>query len=115
MSDVKLGKLIEGIGKRDAIHVAVAPVTAGEDLNPGDHVEVRGSGAAYKGDHGLGDLVGVVDPFLKQAVKKGERFWLCLYQFSTTGMRHAWSHPKFEDDDYELPDENQLWCDRECR
>lgn len=113
MNDVKLGKLIEGVARRDAIHVAVAPVMAGEELNPGDHVELLGSGAAYKGDSDS-TLIGVVDPFLKQPVKKGERFWLCLYQFSTTGMRHAWSHPKFEDEDDEPPDEHQLWCDRSC-
>ena len=40
MSDV-LGKLIEGRGERDAIHIAIVPVCAGENLNPGTHLESR--------------------------------------------------------------------------
>ena len=35
--DVKLGSLIDGPAQRDAIHIAVAPVVAGEPLLPGQH------------------------------------------------------------------------------
>ena len=35
----RLGELIEdGDRRRDAIHIAVAPVTAAEKLKPGEHV-----------------------------------------------------------------------------
>jgi hypothetical protein len=39
--------------------------------------------------------VGVVDPFLFELVKPGDRFWLLLNPGSITGLRHDWSHPDF--------------------
>ena len=40
MSDVGVGKPIGSDQQRDAIHVAIAPVIAGERLAPGQHVGV---------------------------------------------------------------------------
>jgi hypothetical protein len=96
----KLGELItDGDRRRDAIHIAVAPVTAavtaGEDLGPGWHV-----GFIRTGDTetvGPSDQpIGLVDPFLQQPVRKGERFWLFLYPNTITGLRHVWTHPVFQ-------------------
>lgn len=94
MSDnVKLGALIVGKDPgRDAVHVAVAPVWAAETLRPGDHVGLTSqTEAAMQGTY----PIGIVDPFLKRVVHKGERFWLFLYPGSITSLRHQWSHPAF--------------------
>ena len=91
MSETILGKLIEGEASRDAIHVACAPVIAAHALAPGAHVGLLSDGRAGAGVA----LIGIVDPFLNQKVMEGERFWLCLYQKTVTGMRHEWQHPSF--------------------
>jgi hypothetical protein len=90
----KIGKLLEPGEQRDAIHVAVLPVVAGQQLEPGDHVHVKvGSGAfAFKG----GDTVGIVDPYLTKEVEIGERCFVFLYPNTVTDMRHHWAHPALE-------------------
>lgn len=91
-SKLGLGKIITTEQFRDAIHVAVAPVTAGESLSPGEHVALDEDGEARSIDN----PIGVVDPFLLKKVKAGERFWLFLYPGSITSLRHEWSHPAFD-------------------
>jgi hypothetical protein len=88
-----LGELCpEGAG-RDAVHVAVLPIEAGEELGPGDKVRVM-DGCAYGWSSGEG-LVGVVDPYLDQIVRGGQRFYLFLLPRTITGLRHVWEHPDF--------------------
>jgi hypothetical protein len=82
-----LGTIITENAFRDAIHVAITPIEAPCDLNPGEHVDPFGW---PQGNH-----VGIVDPFLTEPVKKGQKFWLCLYQNSVTSLRHVWTHPAF--------------------
>lgn len=92
----QLGALIEdGDRRRDAIHIAVAPVTAAEKLKPGQHVGLI--------DEDSRELVGpcdcnigIVDPFLRMDVECGQRFWLFLLPNTVTGMRHVWTHPAFQ-------------------
>jgi hypothetical protein len=91
-----LGRLIDdGERRRDAVHVAIAPVTASEALAPGQHV-----GFVREGDLELvgpaAEPLGVVDPFLREPVPKGQRFWLLLYPDTITGLRHVWTHPAFQ-------------------
>ena len=90
-----LGKLIvDGERRRDAVHVAVAPVTAVERLAPGAHVGFVSANDRER----VGTSrtpIGVVDPFLQEEVQPGERFWLFLYPNSVTSLRHVWTHPAF--------------------
>lgn len=91
----QLGQLIEdGDRRRDAIHIAVAPVTAAEGLAPGRHVGFVQDGNVEL--VGASDRpVGIVDPFLADAVEPGQRFWLFLYPGTITALRHVWTHPVF--------------------
>lgn len=93
MSDIILGQLITGPAERDAIHIAVAPVVAGCKLSPGEEVGFLEDGTAGA----VEKPVGIVDPFLKSMVNKGEKFYLVLFQNTVTGMRHHWLHPAFAD------------------
>lgn len=94
MNEVKLGELITNDRHRDAIHVAVAPVVAGEDLFPGDRVRVEND-IAHKPVSPLAPI-GIVDPFLNAKVKEGQRFWVCLLPGTITSLRHEWTHPQFQ-------------------
>lgn len=96
MSDtLKLGYLVspENENKRDATHIAVAAVEAGENLTPGTHVGFLADGKTGK----KGKNIGIVDPFLRVNVKRGDKFWLYLYPGSITSLEHKWTHPAFSD------------------
>lgn len=96
---IPLGKLARPEAKRDAIHVAIIPVIADHDIMPGvpcglivtePDKPLRASMTA--------DSIGIVDPFYPKRIKQGERFYLCLYPNTVTGMRHCWSHPAFDEE-----------------
>lgn len=95
MSATNFGELLLPGEQPDAIHIAVAPVVAGGLLNPGQHVGFLEEGntelvGAWR------NPIGIVDPYLRQQVKPGQRFWLFLYPNTVTGLRHEWTHPAFE-------------------
>lgn len=92
--DIGIGKIIEQERHRDAIHVAVAPVEAGADLKPGEWVGLV-KGKAFHAFNGLVEPLGVVDPFLRNIVLPGQRFYLFLIPGSITSLRHEWEHPAF--------------------
>ncbi len=86
-----IGKILDGTAQKDAIHIAVAPVFADTNLMPGQHV-----GVVENERMGLSDRpIGIVDPFLKDSVQKGQQFFLFLYPNTITGLRHEWTHPLF--------------------
>lgn len=85
-----LGKIIKTEQQRDAVHIAVVPIEAGVSLEPGRPIKVVG-GKAFDALHG--EHIGVVDPFLGETVRKGEKFWLFLNPGSITSLRHVWTHP----------------------
>jgi hypothetical protein len=86
-----LGSILTGSEKRDAIHLGVEPVIAGERLRAGEDVGIADGKAYRKGvKH-----IGIVDPFLKEFVDPGERFWLVVYPRQITSLRHVWEHPDF--------------------
>ena len=105
MDNLKIGQLITGEQHRDAIHVAVAPMVAGELVGPGWRVGIvdgkafreQGPNETRKGDKTI-EAVGIVDPYLDTGhVRMGQRFWLFLFPGSVTSLRHEWTHPAFVD------------------
>jgi len=89
-----VGKLCGAGAVRDAIHFAVAPIMAsrvGDELKPGTHVGLTSSGEATPWQR----HIGIVDPFLRDAVQPGQTFWLFMYPNTITGLRHHWDHPSF--------------------
>lgn len=109
-----LGTIIDDKQKRDAIHLAVEPIVAGEVLRPGNHIKID-KGVAYR--IATGEGLSIVDPFLGGTVKKGERFWLILYPRTINSLRHVWSHPSFPDEvGTEAPDKSasEAWLRKFC-
>lgn len=82
--------------KRDAIHLAVEPVTAAEALKPGQHIVVDPAGNAYGVPPGHG--LGIVDPFITGDILPGAKFWFVMYPRQVHSLRHVWSHPAFVDE-----------------
>lgn len=99
MSDtLKLGQIIEPgrAAERDAIHVAVAPVIAGQNLRPRDKLMfAKGQENTVMGAAPHQKSFGIVDPFLEGFVRKGDRFWAWLTPGTITSLRHDWTHPEF--------------------
>lgn len=96
MSDLRLGKLISETDGRDAAHVAVAPVIAGERLVPGSHVGFLSEFDFERVGVRCRETIGVVDPFLTEIVEIGQRCYMLMYPQTVTVLRHAWEHPAFE-------------------
>lgn len=99
MSELGIGKLIYSEQGRDAIHVAIVPMLAVRELQPGQHL-----------------ANGIVDPFLKEPVKPGERYWLFLYPNTVTTLRHVWAHQAFPDEPAPAPkarSEADVWAGME--
>lgn len=112
MSHPDLGKLIEGPADRDAIHIAVAPVIATEELEPGDEIGFVGASNEQVGY--VLKPIGIVDPFLKGQVYTGQRFWMFMFPQTTTGLRHEWSHPAFTEQ-RTTPDERKVEAEEYLR
>lgn len=100
MSDAQvwLGKLAPKDAERDATHVAVVPMIAAEELAPGEHVGLVDDKDKSAAGTDTQQLIGIVDPFLVAKVKIGQRFYLCLYPRSVTGLRHQYAHPVLDGD-----------------
>lgn len=90
-----LGTIITEKEKRDAIHLAVEPVIAGQILGPGEHIGIM-DGKAYGSKPGL-KLIGIVDPFIMTGLEEGDRFWMVIYPRKINSLRHVWSHPDLPD------------------
>jgi len=89
----KLGQTPDSTAARDAIHIAITPVTSAERLFPGQHVGLipgTSDRVTTAAPH-----IGIVDPYLTAPVQPGQRFYLCLYPQTVTSLRHEWTHPAF--------------------
>jgi hypothetical protein len=111
MTEPRLGEFIEGsLPERDAVHVAIIPLIAGERLYPGQLFRLAYSQPTIA-LRGSSNSVGVVDPFLRAddvAIEKGVQFWGLLFPGTVTGMRHHWQHPAF-DTPSEPMNSSELW------
>lgn len=82
-----MGTILTDEEGRDAVHIAVIAVVAQQRLYPGQNIDKNGSTD--------GELIGIVDPFLKERISIGQKFWLFLYPRTITSLRHVWEHPAF--------------------
>jgi hypothetical protein len=95
VADIKVGMILDETSKRDAIHIAIAPVVAAHILVPGERV---GFVSREEGTVGrIPPTIGIVDPFLTEAVMPGQRFFVFLQPQTITSLRHEWTHPAFDD------------------
>ena len=108
--DIGLGRLIEEPRGRDAVHIAVVPITAGEDLLPNDRIYVDG-GYGYSVEGTAQDVHGIVDPFLSGRIKRGDTFYMCMFPGSITSLRHEWTHPALDS----LPEETDSIYTRKAK
>ena len=98
MNEVVLGRPIAGRGQRDAIHIAVSPVVAATDLSPGQPVGFVDAGNTELVGRlvaGVNRQIGIIDPFLLETVKAGQRCYMLLNPGTITSLRHEWRHPAF--------------------
>jgi hypothetical protein len=98
--------------QRDAIHVAIIPVVAGENLDPGDKVVVT-EGKAYREK---GDYDGVVNPFYIGTTHSGRLFWLMLKPNTVRDMKHHWVSDKFPIEKNDVtPEDSKVWLETYCK
>lgn len=103
---LNIGQIITGQGQqRDAIHVAVVPMTVGATrygyLYRSERVKLqRGSiDKIVRFDDENDDeskCIGIIDPYLGDdaGVREGETVWVFLKPGTITSLRHDWTHPQ---------------------
>lgn len=94
--DVLVGQLLTGEVFRDAIHIAIAPVSCKLKLRPGQKIELV-AGSMTEVIPAVDDIgIGIVDPFLGTIVPAESKFYMFLYPRTITSLRHEWTHPAFK-------------------
>jgi len=71
-----LGTIPPDDAHHDVIRLFAEPMTAGQDLWPGQPVVVK-EGVAFSANDDA-PVVSVADPFLRETIKEGDRFW-CVF------------------------------------
>lgn len=94
-----MGKILEKDMSRDAVHIAVVPVLANEQMHPGEHIGLLPNG--YASTHPSVNKIGIVDPYLRDMVRQDQRFFMMLYPGSITSLKHQWTHPAFPELNYD--------------
>jgi hypothetical protein len=107
-----ISQLIKGKAERDAIHIAIAPVTAACDLNPGQDIGFIAHGNIDLVGINPTKSIGIVSPFLKKPVKRGQKFFMLLYPNTITSLRHDWTHPDFVQGTDSAKVSSQLWVNK---
>lgn len=99
-----VGKKLPEYVERDAIHIAVLPVVLGPPVLDiylsGDPVRFIGDSTILvtQCDEHDSNSIGIIDPFIKEPPKEGDRVFVFMYPGTITGLRHQWSHPMVNDD-----------------
>jgi hypothetical protein len=93
---IEIGKLLEKSDiRRDAIHIAVIPVTIGYPMEPGTKVfYVKSTGEVFPNADEDQKAIGIIDPYLSKPLEVGDRAYLFLYPDTITSLRHVWKHPE---------------------
>lgn len=98
MAKPRVGQILDKDKKytRDAIHVPIMEIIAGEHLCTGSQVYIHEGKAYYPYEQ---KFVGVVDPFIDDCVEEGDKFYLFLRPESTLKLWHEWIHPAVDKKD----------------
>jgi hypothetical protein len=94
-----IGKILNGTERRDAIHVAIVPVRAGYNLEPGQKIGIDSDGEASP----TVKKIGVVDPMLESGPNRGDWFYMWMFPDEVKDLRHEWSHPALSGEPKEIP------------
>lgn len=123
MDNLNLGKFLAQWPHRDATHVAVAPVCAGEGevVRRGDFIRLAAGSERVVVKCDPKDAHGIADPFLTEPWPEQDcrqpTFWMWLLPGTITSLRHEWTHPAFPNsDDFSSskpqtcsPEESERW------
>jgi hypothetical protein len=111
MSDLKLGERAPEKEVRDAVHVAVTSVIAGQSLDPGAPVTLR-EGKAWSA--ATGGAIGITDPF-GPTVNEGYWVVVLMHPAVSSSVRHAWELKSAEEIARAIEDHEQTqWCRQAC-
>jgi hypothetical protein len=91
-----IGHILDDSSVRDAIHIAVAPVTATCTMKPGQHIGFVTPDDFERVSTKTAKFLGIVDPFLLNDVRVGQRFFMFLMPNTITDQVHHWAHPDFD-------------------
>jgi len=100
-----IGQLVGHTGIRDAIHCPIISAVAKMNLNVGTPVSILETGEAEQSD--LYSCVGIVDPFLRGFVQKGEQFWVWVRPGSISSLTHQWTHKRIPEFAAVVPDKEK--------
>lgn len=81
---------------RDAIHVPIIPVIASQVLMPGQKIGVVKSDGSFVSLSKTKKPIGVVDPYLEEPVKVGQKFYCFVKPATVHKLWHEWTHPLFD-------------------
>jgi hypothetical protein len=99
MKTTTLGKYIDNSETRDAIHIAIAPVSSNFNLRVGEHIDLVEASHTMVMPAKKGKGIGIVDPFLDTPngrIPAGKCFFMLLYPQTITSLNHSWEHPAFD-------------------
>jgi len=87
-----LGRSPEELGIKDAVHVAIVSLRAGQALKPADHITLNDEREAVRCDPSKS--FGVVNPFVNGPTVRGTWFWGLLHMQEVPSVQHHWDHPE---------------------
>lgn len=85
-----LGKVPVELGLKDAVHVAIVSLRAGQALSPGDSIKMNANGEAIWCN--AKESFGVVDPYRTNKIPRGGYFWCQMNMDEIENVKHVWSH-----------------------